>query len=423
LKENLENIDNFIKNQLDSHEFPYDGNEWLKLDKKMSSPGQSQFFNPRNFFIASAVTIGIVATVLLVNTGNEDENRATQNKNITEQVKVSEQVNGQNVIQIKQPEKTDVANENHTTVTLEKQTLPDNNFKNEIVIEKQDNRKQGNDVNNSNQPPVNCNNKTEKGIPNQKFPCALFRTDVKEGCAPVTVKFTPFEKCDTAVYLWDFGDGSVSSDMTATHTFTDAGKYDISLTVKYFKSEKIVSKFAAEEISALKTPEVNFSYESEGGKISFTAMSDITNRFSWSFGDGNSSKEINPEHLYTNSGKYRVSLKAQAINGCENSYEEKITVDLIPAFEMPDAFTPNGDGRNDYFGPVVNDLELVKFEMEIYNKLGQIVYKTTSFDQPWDGRVLGSNKMCDAGVYVWRVKTTDKYGNSDNSQGSFTLVR
>ncbi len=58
---------------------------------------------------------------------------------------------------------------------------------------------------------------------------------------------------------------------------------------------------------------------------------------------------------------------------------------------MPNAFSPNGDGHNDYFMPVGSGITLDFFEMRIYNRRGNLVYLTTDINKPWDGDVTGKD--------------------------------
>jgi gliding motility-associated-like protein len=88
----------------------------------------------------------------------------------------------------------------------------------------------------------------------------------------------------------------------------------------------------------------------------------------------------------------------------------------------PNAFTPNGDGNNDEFRPLGENLELQNFEMYIYDRWGGLVFETTDYSTPWTGRAWKSSQKCPGGVYTWLVYLTDKYGKINKYRGIVTLV-
>jgi len=88
---------------------------------------------------------------------------------------------------------------------------------------------------------------------------------------------------------------------------------------------------------------------------------------------------------------------------------------------MPNAFSPNTDGKNDlYKFTALGGIRELKY-FRIYNRLGQLVYSTSTYGDGWDGKVGG--RLQDAGVYVWMATATDWDGTIFTEQGSFVLVR
>jgi gliding motility-associated-like protein len=86
-------------------------------------------------------------------------------------------------------------------------------------------------------------------------------------------------------------------------------------------------------------------------------------------------------------------------------------------FLVPNAFTPNGDGLNDTFRPVVDYERVRQFSMVIYNRWGQLVFETTNPAEGWDG------KNAPAGVYSWVISYSDMVGKVMKMRGSVVLVR
>ncbi len=88
-------------------------------------------------------------------------------------------------------------------------------------------------------------------------------------------------------------------------------------------------------------------------------------------------------------------------------------------FNMPNAFTPNGDGLNDIFH--AEGLFIREFNLEIWNRNGEGVFATKSFRQGWDGKVNGQNAPVD--TYMYKVQATDKQGNVYKRNGTLQLIK
>lgn len=86
--------------------------------------------------------------------------------------------------------------------------------------------------------------------------------------------------------------------------------------------------------------------------------------------------------------------------GNESQPSNIVCVDNCPEYELPNVFTPNGDGQNDYFIPLpykyVKDIDL-----QIYNRWGEVVFETTNADILWDGKHKLSKQLCSDGVYYY----------------------
>jgi gliding motility-associated-like protein len=100
-------------------------------------------------------------------------------------------------------------------------------------------------------------------------------------------------------------------------------------------------------------------------------------------------------------------------------YEEILPMNIW----FPNAFTPNHDGTNDYFGPVGLDLEKYDFTMYIFDRWGEKIYEANDINAPWNGKPTGSNTFAPLGVYTWLVILTDEYGEELRYIGRVTLIR
>ncbi|EMS31737.1 CHU large protein [Mariniradius saccharolyticus AK6] len=138
----------------------------------------------------------------------------------------------------------------------------------------------------------------------------------------------------------------------------------------------------------------------------------------WDFGDGNTSTDQNPVHTYKKPGVYIITLKTFDALGC--SSESSLVVEVLASYRIlvPDAFTPNGDGLNDYFMPKMRGID--EFEMLIFNKWGELIYTTTSKEIGWDGTLNG--KLSPNGNYVYKLVFKAMDGEKGSQTGVFTLV-
>ena len=109
------------------------------------------------------------------------------------------------------------------------------------------------------------------------------------------------------------------------------------------------------------------------------------------------------------------------INNCSNTDSVYVANDCY--VDIPNVFTPNGDGINDFFFPrSLLASGLTSFKMNIYNRWGQQIFESTSLDgSGWDGRLNGMPQP--SGVYVYTIDVTFKDGQKEKHKGNVTLMR
>ena len=137
-------------------------------------------------------------------------------------------------------------------------------------------------------------------------------------------------------------------------------------------------------------------------------MGDIIS-WSWNFGDGDTSSQQTPQPIhYPKTGQqntYVVSLIVQNNAGCYDTTATTINVLKTCYIAVPSAFTPNGDGNNDYLYPL-NAYKADNLEFKVYNRLGQLVFQTTDWTVRWDGKINGVSQA--TGTYVWTLSYTER---------------
>ncbi|MGB3525077.1 MAG: gliding motility-associated C-terminal domain-containing protein, partial [Flavobacteriales bacterium] len=126
-------------------------------------------------------------------------------------------------------------------------------------------------------------------------------------------------------------------------------------------------------------------------------------QFLWDFGDGTTSTEINPAHTFPmgSAEVYEICLTAMTDNGCPDIYCVPLPVLELPGIFVPNAFTPDGDGRNDVFQVQGSGLSSNGFHLMIFNRWGEKIFDTTDPGDSWDGNHNGTAVKND--VYIWTV--------------------
>ncbi|MEO8762341.1 MAG: PKD domain-containing protein, partial [Bacteroidia bacterium] len=156
--------------------------------------------------------------------------------------------------------------------------------------------------------------------------------------------------------------------------------------------------------------------------INFANISLNANGYSWNFGD-NSGNIIatNPAHTYNAAGTYTVTLIAYSANGCNDTTNSLLSVTDTAGLTMPNVFTPNGDGINDYFIPNAHGLKTL--DCTIYDRWGvKITDLDLSTQQYWDGHTT-AGLACSDGTYFYTLKATDVNGKSYSLKGFIQLIR
>jgi PKD repeat protein len=156
------------------------------------------------------------------------------------------------------------------------------------------------------------------------IPRANFEADKTRGGAPMNVMFTDLSIGEPTSWSWDFGDGTKSTDKNPTHTYTALGTYTVSLTVSNNNGQDTTSK--AGLIVTTLAPVANFKVDQRIGKAPFIVQfKDLSTnnptKWSWSFGDGTTSSDQNPRHVYPQEGAYDVRLTVSNQYGSDTAYK------------------------------------------------------------------------------------------------------
>lgn len=158
--------------------------------------------------------------------------------------------------------------------------------------------------------------------------------------------------------------------------------------------------------------------------VQLTSKSTNTRSFNWLVNGESISRDENTLYEFPDSGDYMITLKVLGEGYCTDSVSQPIRIDPIPLMWVPNAFTPNGDGINDLFGP--STFMIDQYSMTIFSTSGQLVWQS-NFSSPyplWDG-IMDNMEREEAptGVYVFIVQGFDDNGFPKTVEGKVHLVR
>ena len=165
----------------------------------------------------------------------------------------------------------------------------------------------------------------------------------------------------------------------------------------------------------------NFGFYSIQDLIQFTntATGDYTSVF-WDFGDGNFSSDENPTHTYINEDSYTIIQTVTYPFGC--IYTKQVILNIQKGFSliMPNAFTPNEDGLNEYFTP--ESIALSNMTLNIYDTWGSLIYSETGDTlKGWNGKIKDTN--AENGNYYYTLKGDTFYGETITRKGAFVSIK
>lgn len=252
-------------------------------------------------------------------------------------------------------------------------------------------------------------------------------------CNNTSVKFTNRSLPDLG-FMWDFGDGSPldSLNHSPEHQYTKPGTYQVTLNVfRDSQACKVVGKRTSVTVAAPAKADFGFPADSvfcAPGPVAILNRSEPADRYLWYFSDGRTAETQTPA-LSFDPGIYDVKLVTIKGDVCMDSTERSAAFVVRECkVDIPNAFTPNGDGQGDrytIFGSGISKINLLR----IRNRWGEIVFEMKDVppgsQQPgesWDGSFAGKPMPADMYVYEADIKYIDQK-KSDKLKGNIYLIR
>ncbi|MFM1875567.1 MAG: hypothetical protein RL266_1304, partial [Bacteroidota bacterium] len=261
-------------------------------------------------------------------------------------------------------------------------------------------------------------------------PSVDFEVDAASGCQPHGVIFTDLTSPTPTSWNWDFGDpnsaNNISTVQNPGHNYTEVGTYDVQLSVVSAQGcESSISYL--DLIQVFEVPSADFEVDTHRTNIlnptfHFTDLSSSNvSEWNWDFGDGSFSTDQNPSATYLDTGIFFVQLTVTTAEGCVASATDRIYIGKILTFYVPNSFTPDRDRINDGFRAYGEGYDWNTYQMTIYNRWGEEIFRTNDIEEEWKGRF--KDEKVEVGVYAWRVHVSDFNGRIYPFSGYVTLIR
>lgn len=216
---------------------------------------------------------------------------------------------------------------------------------------------------------------------------------------------------------WNYGDDdSITNENPVKHAYDRPGYFTITSTAHFRACRDVTT---SRSLKVYQSPNIYLGQDTSicPGGVAVT-IGDWVNAkapgVSWIWSTG----QAGPRISITTPGTYYATA---FLDGCRAS--DTITVVRDCYVNIPNVFSPNGDGLNDYFFPrQFLSSGLIEFSMSIYNRWGQLIFETNKLDGAgWDGKF--NNAEQPVGVYVYVMDAVFKDGQKEHHQGNVTLLR
>lgn len=243
-----------------------------------------------------------------------------------------------------------------------------------------------------------------------------FTTSDTALCAGKAFSFFADTPASMSMLHWDFGDGTFLDHWSPTHAYDSSGSWSVTVTASYracpYNTFTTTLHTYPYPVAAL-GKDTFMCPNSQPILLASQQQYPLSYSYRWNTGDTAGTIYIRHPAVY--------ALTVTSDKGCSSSDSVEVFKDCY--IDIPNAFTPNGDGDNDYFLPrQLLSKSLTAFHMQVFNRWGQMVFETMQTNgRGWDGGFNGRAQP--AGVYVYLIEATIDNQHAEKYQGNVTLLR
>ncbi|MBL7828979.1 MAG: gliding motility-associated C-terminal domain-containing protein, partial [Saprospiraceae bacterium] len=142
--------------------------------------------------------------------------------------------------------------------------------------------------------------------------------------------------------------------------------------------------------------------------------------YSWEINSALSCTDC-PNPLFTADTTTLFVISGLNNNNCFDTVHLRVFVLPEPSVDMPNAFTPNGDQKNDVFKPVGEPAIFTEYQLRVFSRWGERIYESFDFGDGWDGAINGLPAASDVYLYMFDYELID--GKTGHLTGEVILIR
>ena len=230
----------------------------------------------------------------------------------------------------------------------------------------------------------------------------------------------------TVNYNWNFGDGNSVSNpaQPIQHTYINSGTFSVTLTVTPQACPSLLSTYPIQ--IAIVSPPQNIRYPTATTVVGYSVLLEArtiqgAQSYIWSPTTGlGSSNSQSTTCVFSTPGQQEYLVSIKTAEGCNVHDSIKVISYREVGIQVPNAFSPNGDGQNDYLFPYTTGIRQLK-KFKIYDRWGQLLFETTSQLPGWDGKFKGVKQPVES--YTWYAEGIDMDGKTILKTGGSMLIR
>jgi gliding motility-associated-like protein len=251
-----------------------------------------------------------------------------------------------------------------------------------------------------------------------------------DGCVPAEVTLTS-SYLGSGSCEWILWNGETINDCApVTRSIEHAGSYGVTLTIDAGNGCGVVTIDEPALINVFERPVAGFYHLPEAINtldplVGFNNTSTGAISYLWDIAGFTTSTETNASFLFPTKleAEYTVCLTAIASPSCIDTSCHTITIEDGLNVFVPNTFTPDGDGNNDTFKPVLIGADPSTYRFYIFDRWGQPLYQTNNPAATWDGNFSDGTEV-PIGVYVWKLVVKDAVTTRRMERvGHVTLLR